>query len=302
MFGDRNAKRFFGFAFLFALRRFAEEDLDEWRGRAAVLAEAITDLKSGSANQSMPQPPLVWAEAIPVRTGPLTSTGTPAVDNAIKMFESLPEFPRSQVWMRDRQAKLAAPAATDESGRPMIEARKRFALAHYNIRAAAFYQLVSTIELQNAFMTLLDYLEDMAWQDFIGERPLEVRNGAPSIAPGIVRRKRWWIRQGYKRLEALRRAQQVLKTGKRRGRRPDQKRRDAICNAISKHGDAWRDHLSEILKELDSKNDILLGDFQGREIDLGDGDRIKVAKWEDLDLAQGEQRRQIVDMLRKYAD
>src|ERR1035438_9707960 len=114
-------------------------------------------------------------------------------------------------------------------------------------------------------MTLLDYLEDMAWQDFIGERPLEVRNGAPSIAPGIVRRKRWWIRQGYKRLEALRRAQQVLKTGKRRGRRPDQKRRDAICNAISKHGDAWRDHLSEILKELDSKNDILLGVLQATE-------------------------------------
>jgi len=38
------------------------------------------------------------------------------------------------------------------------------------------------------------------------------------------------------------------------------------------------------------------------EIDLGDGKNAKVSKWEDLDLAVKEQRRQIVDTLRKYAD
>jgi hypothetical protein len=78
-------------------------------------------------------------------------------------------------------------------------------------------------------------------------------------------------------------------------------RRDALHNAITKHGDEWRDHLSDIFKELDSK-DVSLGDFQSREIDLGDDQSAKVWKWDDLDLAQGEQRKQIIDALRKYAD
>jgi hypothetical protein len=47
---------------------------------------------------------------------------------------------------------------------------------------------------------------------------------------------------------------------------------------------------------------VLLGDFQGREIDLGDGTSTKVGKWDDLDLAQGEQLNQIIDALRKYVD
>ena len=88
---------------------------------------------------------------------------------------------------------------------------------------------------------------------------------------------------------------------RRRGRRPNQERRDAIQDAITKHGDECRDHLSEIFKELDSK-DVPLGDFHGREIDLGDGESTKVLKWDDLDLAQGEQRKQIIDSLRKYPD
>jgi hypothetical protein len=50
-----HAKRFWNVAFLFAMRKFAEGDLDEWRGRVAVLAGAITDLKSASANESAPQ-------------------------------------------------------------------------------------------------------------------------------------------------------------------------------------------------------------------------------------------------------
>jgi hypothetical protein len=90
-------------------------------------------------------------------------------------------------------------------------------------------------------------------------------------------------------------------SAKRRGRRPNQDRREAIHNAIARHGDEWRDHLGDIFKELDGK-EVPLGDFQAREIDLGDGESTKVSKWDDLDLACGEQRRQIIDVLRKYAD
>lgn len=89
--------------------------------------------------------------------------------------------------------------------------------------------------------------------------------------------------------------------GKRRGRRRDQKRWDAIRNAMSVHGDDWRTHLGEIFQALDSK-DVAMGDFYGREIDLGDGQSMKASKWEDLDLAVNEPRKRIIDTLRKYAD
>jgi len=92
---------------------------------------------------------------------------------------------------------------------------------------------------------------------------------------------------------------EVASVRKKRGRIPKPIRREAIHNAIIKQGDEWRDHLSEIFRELDSE-DVFLGDFLGREIDLGDGQTTKVSKWDDLDLAQGDQRKRIVDTLRHY--
>jgi hypothetical protein len=87
-------------------------------------------------------------------------------------------------------------------------------------------------------------------------------------------------------------------TGKR-GRRRNQGRRDAIHSAIAKHGEEWRDHLSDVYAELDG-NEVPLDNFRGREIDLGDGQNAKVWKWTDLDFAQGDQLKQIIDSLRKY--
>jgi len=57
------------------------------------------------------------------------------------------------------------------------------------------------------------------------------------------------------------RTEAEVKTPKRRGRPPNPERRDAIRNAINKHGDQWRDHLNEIFAELDGQ-EVLLGDFQ----------------------------------------
>jgi hypothetical protein len=88
-------------------------------------------------------------------------------------------------------------------------------------------------------------------------------------------------------------------TRKKRGRRPDQGRREAIGKVLSKHGDRWRDHLAEIFKELDAK-ELLIGNLNGMRIDLGDGQSTAVSKWEDLDLAEGKDRRRVIDMLRKY--
>jgi hypothetical protein len=94
---------------------------------------------------------------------------------------------------------------------------------------------------------------------------------------------------------------QVLKTGRRRGRLPDRERRAAIHKAIIQYGSQWRDHLSEVYTELEDL-EAALGGFQAMTIDLGDGESTKVSKWTDLDLADGKQRRKIVDCLRKYVD
>lgn len=96
-------------------------------------------------------------------------------------------------------------------------------------------------------------------------------------------------------------APQVLNPGKRRGRPPDQQRRDAIHTAVNKHGDEWREHLEEIFSELDNQ-EVPLRDFQGMTIDLGEGESRRARTWTDLDLAEGDQRKQIIDTLRKYAD
>jgi hypothetical protein len=83
-----------------------------------------------------------------------------------------------------------------------------------------------------------------------------------------------------------------------RGRPPNQSRRDAIRNAITRV-ERWRSHLDEVFKELDDQG-VPLGDFGQRQIDLGDGQKQRVSKWEDLELADDVQRRRIIDALRKY--
>lgn len=91
-----------------------------------------------------------------------------------------------------------------------------------------------------------------------------------------------------------------LGSTQRRGRLPNQKRRDALHKAIAKHGNGWRDHLSDIFKELDEQ-EVPMGDYEGYKIDFGDGQNQEASKWDDLDLATDAQRRKIIDFLRKYA-
>jgi len=47
---------------------------------------------------------------------------------------------------------------------------------------------------------------------------------------------------------------------------------------------------------------VPLGRFEGMTIDTGDGQNIRVSKWEDLDLALGTERRRFLDAMRKYLD
>jgi hypothetical protein len=85
----------------------------------------------------------------------------------------------------------------------------------------------------------------------------------------------------------------------KRGRHSNPGRRDAIRRAILTHGDAWRDHLAEIFDELDRLK-VPLGRFQNLKIDIGEGHGSIPSQWNDLDLAEGQQRRHLIDALRQY--
>jgi len=91
----------------------------------------------------------------------------------------------------------------------------------------------------------------------------------------------------------------LVRSARKRGPRRDQRRWDAIRSEMGKHGESWREHLSEILRELDA-NQVSLGNFHGMSIDLGEGEKCAAWKWGDLDLAQGQDRERIIDTLRKY--
>ena len=93
--------------------------------------------------------------------------------------------------------------------------------------------------------------------------------------------------------------QAAAKINRRRGRRPNLKRRNDIHRVIAKHGEGWRDHLPEILAELDT-DEVPMERLYGFQIDLGDGASQTARKWEDLDLAVGKERKRVVDALRRY--
>ncbi|HEY7339076.1 MAG TPA: hypothetical protein VH639_29575 [Bryobacteraceae bacterium] len=88
---------------------------------------------------------------------------------------------------------------------------------------------------------------------------------------------------------------ELPRPSKRRGRRANEERRAALHDELTKYGDGWRDHLGEIFTGLDTK-EVELGDFAGRKIDLGDGQKQTVRCWDDLDFAEGEGRKQIIDV------
>jgi hypothetical protein len=96
-----------------------------------------------------------------------------------------------------------------------------------------------------------------------------------------------------------RRTNESRSQSRKPGKRPDPHYRNAVRKAISQHGSEWRDHLCDIFRELD-KQGLPLKGFQDLKIDLGDGKQSRVSSWSELDLLEGEQRRKVIDALRKY--
>ncbi len=123
------------------------------------------------------------------------------------MFVSLPDYPRIEVWR--------ASGSTQQTWRQRrsLESGGQGKGAIYTIQVQHQGGGIQTVSVHhwasgNAFITLLNHWEGEAWINFTGVGiPKEIRSGAPSIASGLSRRRRWWIRQGYKYLESLRQAQ-----------------------------------------------------------------------------------------------
>ncbi len=125
-----------------------------------------------------------------------------AVEEAIRLFESHPDFARAQVRMRERMEEAARDAPAD-AGAYGTQARLEYVLLRLDIRAEALLELVSDIHTQNAFMTILEYLERSALQEYTGFPPeglKPVSAEAHSHGETIHAKVQRWTEEGYKRL------------------------------------------------------------------------------------------------------
>jgi hypothetical protein len=86
---------------------------------------------------------------------------------------------------------------------------------------------------------------------------------------------------------------------KRRGQPGDPRLRQAIRNEKEKHDEEWRNHLHEIFSALHSL-DVPMGRFRNIFIQHEDGTRLPVSNWTDLDMADGVDRKRMIERLRKY--
>lgn len=134
-----------------------------------------------------------------------TGSATTAIENAIKLFEAHPDFPRVQVQMRARMAKAEQNVRSGACAF-RSKARLSYVLRLFVIRAEAFLELVFDINSQNAFMDLLGNLGRTAWEEFAGWPPELLRPVSAEMegaAAAIHMKVQRWTYKGYQRLESL---------------------------------------------------------------------------------------------------
>jgi hypothetical protein len=125
-----------------------------------------------------------------------------AVEEAIRLFESHPDFLRVQVRMRERMAEAERSSPADARYYGTV-ARLQYVLTRFDLRAEAFGALVSDIQWQNAFMVMLESFERVAWEEQTGW-PIEVLRPASAQADAdfeaIHAKVQEWTQKSYKRL------------------------------------------------------------------------------------------------------
>jgi hypothetical protein len=130
---------------------------------------------------------------------------SPTAEDAIKLFELHPDYPRIQVRMRERMEEVRrnmSPAARGFGSRERLE----HVLGLLDIGAESFCDLVSDNRTQNAFMILLHRMELDTYQEYTGwpiERLRPDSAQAYADLEAIHAKTQWWTKKGYERLEKL---------------------------------------------------------------------------------------------------
>jgi len=127
-----------------------------------------------------------------------------AAEEAIRLFESHVDFAKAQVRMRERMEAAARDAPADARCHG-TKARLEQVLYRFDIRAETFFELVSDIRTQNAFMAMLKNLERFAYEEYTGYPPeiLQPTSAELLAACEMIHAKvQRWIYEGYKRLDS----------------------------------------------------------------------------------------------------
>jgi|HubBroStandDraft_1064217.scaffolds.fasta_scaffold34954_3 hypothetical protein len=145
--------------------------------------------------QSDPDPP-----ADSKQPSEAAQQGDTTVEDAIRLFESHPDFLRLRVRMGERmdEAERNSPADARYYG---TVARLQYVLTRFAIRAETFWKMVSDIGRQNAFIVMLESFERVAWEEYTGQ-PIEVLRPASAQAnvnlEAIHAKVQEWAQEGYK--------------------------------------------------------------------------------------------------------
>jgi len=124
-----------------------------------------------------------------------------SLKKAKDLFESLPGFAAAMVRLYEalrtvNQRDLRNPAKSQE---------ERFASTcrAFDAHAAAYLELVSDMETQKAFVTVLEDLIEWAWVEYAGcsIAPF-VRSGNPDVET-VLERYLYWKNEGYRKLAEL---------------------------------------------------------------------------------------------------
>ena len=131
-----------------------------------------------------------------------TSHRVTHLEDAIRLLEANPDFPRAQLRMRERleEAQRNAP---DEARFDGTKARLEYVLQRFTIRAQAFLELVTDIHMQNAYMVVLEHFVSVAWEEYTGRPPELVRptsDQAEEDFCSITTLMAEWVKVGYQRL------------------------------------------------------------------------------------------------------
>lgn len=123
-----------------------------------------------------------------------------ALERALSVLKMHPRFPDVQVQIGQR---LKDEAPSDEAGPDGTDIRLKWVLRRVDVKAEEYLSLVTDTTSQEAFSTVLVWIEREGWREYSGFPIERLRPGHPqteAAASWIHHRADKWVLEGYKRL------------------------------------------------------------------------------------------------------